>query len=100
MRLLPKSIHRCRRYPTKFNSGRDIPQVDSITGLLIDDIEKLKSGEEQSLRESYPALALADVRILEENRKPKSAAATMGMMLAGAALLLGGVVTLGRGLLD
>ena len=25
MRLLPKSIHRCHRYPTKFNSGRDIP---------------------------------------------------------------------------
>ena len=28
MSLLPKSIHRCRRYPTKFNSGRDIPGVD------------------------------------------------------------------------
>ena len=27
MRLLPKSIHWCRRYPTKFNSGRDIPRV-------------------------------------------------------------------------
>ncbi len=27
MRLLPKSIHRCRRYPTKFNSGRDIPLI-------------------------------------------------------------------------
>ena len=27
MRLLPKSIHRCRRYPTKFNSGRDIPEI-------------------------------------------------------------------------
>ena len=27
MSLLPKSIHRCRRYPTKFNSGRDIPPV-------------------------------------------------------------------------
>ena len=26
MRLLPKSIHRCHRYPTKFNSGRDIPE--------------------------------------------------------------------------
>ena len=25
MSLLPKSIHWCRRYPTKFNSGRDIP---------------------------------------------------------------------------
>ena len=28
MSLLPKSIHRCRRYPTKFNSGRDIPVLD------------------------------------------------------------------------
>ena len=27
MSLLPKSIHRCRRYPTKFNSGRDIPRI-------------------------------------------------------------------------
>ena len=27
MSLLPKSIHRCRRYPTKFNSGRDIPNL-------------------------------------------------------------------------
>ncbi len=27
MSLLPKSIHRCRRYPTKFNSGRDIPLI-------------------------------------------------------------------------
>ena len=26
--LLPRSIHRCRRYPTKFNSGRDIPIID------------------------------------------------------------------------
>ena len=27
MSLLPKSIHRCRCYPTKFNSGRDIPFI-------------------------------------------------------------------------
>ena len=30
MSLLPKSIHRCRRYPTKFNSGRDIPLEHGI----------------------------------------------------------------------
>ena len=30
MRLLPKSIHRCRRYPTKFNSGRDIPRMREL----------------------------------------------------------------------
>ena len=29
MRLLPKSIHWCRRYPTKFNSGRDIPLLEA-----------------------------------------------------------------------
>ena len=32
MRLLPKSIHRCHRYPTKFNSGRDIPSLPGGTG--------------------------------------------------------------------
>ena len=31
MSLLPKSIHRCRRYPTKFNSGRDIPPRQWLT---------------------------------------------------------------------
>ena len=32
MRLLPKSIHWCRRYPTKFNSGRDIPGANVALG--------------------------------------------------------------------
>ena len=32
MRLLPKSIHWCRRYPTKFNSGRDIPDLTPKQG--------------------------------------------------------------------
>ena len=27
--MMPKSIHRCRRYPTKFNSGRDIPDAQT-----------------------------------------------------------------------
>ena len=38
MRLLPKSIHRCRRYPTKFNSGRDIPFYLFIRVMEITDI--------------------------------------------------------------
>ena len=33
MRLLPKSIHRCRRYPTKFNSGRDISRYRPLEAL-------------------------------------------------------------------
>ena len=35
MRLLPKSIHWCRRYPTKFNSGRDIPASGRVSFLRI-----------------------------------------------------------------
>ena len=34
MRLLPKSIHWCRRYPTKFNSGRDIPRQLRVAASL------------------------------------------------------------------
>ncbi len=49
MSLLPKSIHRCRRYPTKFNSGRDIPNfgvaygsdVARVKELVLDAISKL-----------------------------------------------------------
>ena len=35
MRLLPKSIHRCRRYPTKFNSGRDIPFIKGKSAISV-----------------------------------------------------------------
>ncbi len=38
MRLLPKSIHRCRRYPTKFNSGRDIPSLSAVFTIDIDGV--------------------------------------------------------------
>ena len=40
MSLLPKSIHWCRRYPTKFNSGRDIPLRDAFVGIAQDRIVK------------------------------------------------------------
>ncbi len=36
MSLLPKSIHRCRRYPTKFNSGRDIPTIHHTMDTVFD----------------------------------------------------------------
>ena len=38
MSLLPKSIHRCRRYPTKFNSGRDIPPLKAIDPMQVGQI--------------------------------------------------------------
>ena len=49
MRLLPESIHRCRRYPTKFNSGRDISafsskaNLEAIKGKGVEDVAFTKA---------------------------------------------------------
>ena len=40
MRSLPKSIHRCHRYPTKFNSGRDFPLDEVVVREYIRNQEK------------------------------------------------------------
>ena len=54
MRLLPKSIHRCRRYPTKFNSGRDIPQVSEMFGDEGDHPELAATLTFQTLQDPLP----------------------------------------------
>ena len=65
-------------------------KVGSITGLIINDIEKLKTDEERLLHESYPGLSLQDVLILEEGREPKSTPHAMGIILLGVVLMVGG----------
>ena len=55
MRLLPKSIHWCRRYPTKFNSGRDIP-VDRAPVVKIS-----KEGESQYAGAMLLHVALGEI---------------------------------------
>ena len=45
MSLLPKSIHRCRRYPTKFNSGRDIPSSSHLTPNDVPGADTARSGD-------------------------------------------------------
>ena len=58
MSLLPKSIHRCRRYPTKFNSGRDIPllrrQMPSSFSALPFRTLPIRAGNAPSLDRAYP----------------------------------------------
>ena len=56
MSLLPKSIHRCRRYPTKFNSGRDIPKQVSTH----DSLAHIGQAESEAVRLKDEALALVD----------------------------------------
>ncbi len=63
MSLLPKSIHRCRRYPTKFNSGRDIPFVVDFYLTLVVDVSFVVPHE-------VPKEVLATPQIMETQTKP------------------------------
>ena len=53
MSLLPKSIHRCRRYPTQFNSGRDIPS------------EQVRVVQNDLMEHGFTKVGVAQVRAVE-----------------------------------
>lgn len=86
----------------RFDAMSDVPEQwgeeASVTGLLIHDIEGLKSGEKEILAEAYPDLVLDDVMILEEGREPSSATTALLIMLGGLGGALGGLVLSLRGL--
>lgn len=85
-----------KRYPTESAIPIQWENVESIEGLLVHDIESLKSGEEKALHESFPGLSLSDIMILEQDRRPKSTLVALAMMGGGVVLiLLGGGVLVG-----
>ncbi len=66
--------------PTKMRDGV------SLQGLILNHIEKLDSKDEKLLRSSFPKLDPAKIVILEEGRKPKGIAFSVGMMAGGVVL--------------
>lgn len=84
----------------RYKREGDVPaqwqEVPSITGLLVHEIDGLKSDEERLLNQNYPGLDLSHVMILEEGREPKSAMSAVGLILGGAALILFGMGVLVR----
>ena len=79
----------------RYNRESKVPSTweyeDSVTGLLIHEMDELKSGEAELLQETYPDLSLSNVMILEQDREPSSTAFSIAFILAGAVLLIGGV---------
>ena len=62
----------------------------TFTGLVVNEIEDLDTEVLNGLRELYPSMDAGSVYLIEHNRKPKSAGATMGMMIGGVLLILAG----------
>lgn len=85
-----------KQYRTTGSIPVEWKDVPSITGLLVHEIEDLKSGEEKLLRETFPFLPIGDVMILEEGRTPSSGTKAVAFMGGGVLLLLGGLGVLGK----
>ena len=65
-------------------------QQTNVTGLVMNELEKLDGEELTQLREMYPSLNTDNVYLIEHNRKPKSTGTTMLMMVGGVLLILAG----------
>lgn len=79
-----------------------LPQIrnanfPSITGLVISEIESLKSDEEKLIHESFPGVDLSKILILEENRKPKPVMVSLGIAVGGVLLMALGIFIVVRG---
>ena len=70
-----------KRYDRESAVPEQWEEVDSIVGLVVNDIDSLKSDEEELLRETFPALSLDGVLILEQDRAPKSVSSSIGRVL-------------------
>lgn len=79
----------------RFKTVGDIPDrldvEDSRQGLIVNKIDSLDSDETKLIKQSFPAIDLDKVLILEDGRTPSSGLMSWGMMIGGALIALGGV---------
>jgi hypothetical protein len=64
---------------------------ESVTGLVINDIDTIGSEEKRLINQSFPGLSLDDVLILEKDRTPTGGMGSLGMIGGGLALILIGI---------
>jgi hypothetical protein len=88
-----KILVRTEEFKTVGGLRKDLTWTDAneLTGLVVNDVRHLGSGERGLLKESYPGLRLDEVLIVEEGRRPKSLASCLMWMGGGGALVLLGL---------
>ncbi|MEM6260217.1 MAG: hypothetical protein AAGI37_18225, partial [Planctomycetota bacterium] len=86
----------------ELKSDREIEKFiyeTEVTGLVMNEIEKLEGEELAYLKEMFPSLDTDTVYLIDHNRKPRGTGTTMLMMVGGVLLMLAGpgLFVLGRG---
>jgi hypothetical protein len=61
-------------------------------GVVVNEISKLTDDEKNLIKQNYPNIDFAKVLILEDGRKPKSAATATAAIVGGIAVLVLGLV--------
>jgi len=74
----------------RFATIGDIPRkrkfIKSVQGLVINRIETLGDDEKRLIRSEFPKIDFDKIFVLEQDRKPETAATSIGMMVAGGAV--------------
>lgn len=76
------------------NEVHQIASLDSLDGMVINEIESLGGEEKKILSDSYPGIDFSRCYIVEADRKPAGADRVIGMMGGGGTLLLLGAAFL------
>ena len=75
-----------------FKTVKDIPSgrkyYESVSGLVINEIEALGDDEKDLIRTEFPKIDFEKVLILEEYRKPTSVPVSIGLMIGGGVLIV------------
>jgi len=82
------------RYKTYGALPEGIQSVDSIQGLVINEVSSLSSDEKKLIQEEFPTIDFNKVLILEDGRQPSSKAKAITFMVMGAGILVVGLIGL------
>lgn len=90
---VPRSIGvivKSSRIKNEKQLGR-LAAADTLTGLIVNEVESLGSDERRLLAQSYPGIDLDNVYILEHGRAPAGAGKILGFLGGGSLLVLIGL---------
>lgn len=86
----------------KFKTIGSIPdgwdEIESVSGIVINEIDGLDKEEQDLLKQSITGLDLDDVYILEMNRKPQAKGSSFGKLIGGLVMMVigGGIFFIGN----